>query len=104
MGLVSLAPLELPLGFAPVSSYQNRVEGSGNFLTSKARFFSHVLLGQWFALLRKDKYSLLDSIVERRAMGSVTYTVTIEDLSKMQEIAESEYVACLLYTSDAADE
>jgi hypothetical protein len=61
--------------------------------TSRARFFSDALLGQWFALLRKDKYSLLDSIVERRAMGSVTYTVTIEDLSKMQEIAESEYIA-----------
>lgn len=57
----------------------------------EARFFSNRILDSWLGILARDKYRILDSIREKREIGANAVRLVPEDLSEMQQIAESEF-------------
>ena len=57
----------------------------------QAHLFSDEMLSLWFAVLRRDKYRILDQIREKRTLGESAPRLVPDDLSEMEQVAELEY-------------
>lgn len=57
----------------------------------QAHLFSDEVLSLWFAVLRRDKYRILDQIREKRILGESVPRLVPDDLSEMERVAGLEY-------------